>query len=219
MDKIIPAFEISLLDPTLADACSDLVEVGIDSVLDVGLLKSIPIASLLIGVGKTAQNIHDRNLLRQTATFINSFNKGTAKPEKVEQYRKKVNENPKKAEEELGRVVILLNNNVDLKKSEILGKFYKAYVNQEMNWNEFCELSDVTSRLFLSDIELLLKIIHGNVSDTEHCIPYQAERLNSVGLIDMSINSMTVSNTHSKTVKNIVINDLGVKFFRYGIEY
>ena len=74
MDKIIPAFETTLFDPTLSDACIDIAELGIDSLLDDDIFKSIPIVNTLVGLGKTAQNIHDRNLLRQTIKFINTFN-------------------------------------------------------------------------------------------------------------------------------------------------
>ena len=79
MDKIVPAFETTLFDPTLSDACSELAEMGIDSLLDEGICKSIPVVSLLIGIGKTAQNIHDRILLKQTIKFINTFNEKTNK--------------------------------------------------------------------------------------------------------------------------------------------
>lgn len=219
MDKIVPAFEVSLFDPTLVEACSDFVEAGIDSVLNDGVLKGIPIVGLVVGAGKTAQNIHDRNLLRQTLRFINSFNNGTVKPDKVEKYRKKLKDNPKKAEEELGRVIILLNSNVDLKKSDILGKFYKAYVNEDLNWVQFCELSDVTNRLFISDINLLLQITHGEVKDTKHCISYQAERLNSLGLVDMVIQSLTISTVQSETSKVVETSDLGKRFVKFGIDY
>ena len=50
MDKIVPAFETTLFDPTLSDACSELAEMGIDSLLDEGICKSV--VSLLIGIGK-----------------------------------------------------------------------------------------------------------------------------------------------------------------------
>ena len=82
MDKLIPAFETTLFDPTLSDACSDMAELGIDSLLDEGIFKSIPVVSLLVGIGKTAQNIHDRNLLKQTIKFINTFNEKSISPEK-----------------------------------------------------------------------------------------------------------------------------------------
>lgn len=100
MDKLIPAFETTLFDPTLSDACLDIAELGIDSLLDEGLFKSIPVVSLLVGVGKTAQNVHDRNLLKQTIKFINTFNQRSISQEKINKYRIKLESQPKYAEEE-----------------------------------------------------------------------------------------------------------------------
>lgn len=39
MDKIVPAFETTLFDSTLSDACVDMAELGIDSLLDDGVFK------------------------------------------------------------------------------------------------------------------------------------------------------------------------------------
>ena len=110
MDKIVPAFETTLLDSTLSDACIDMAELGIDSLLDDGVFKSIPIVSVLVGIGKTAQNLHDRNLLKQTIKFINTFNEKSITPDKLQKYKKHLRNNPKFAEEELGRVLIVLNS-------------------------------------------------------------------------------------------------------------
>ena len=210
MDKLVPAFETTLFDPTLSDACSDMAELGIDSLLDDGVFKSIPVVSLLIGVGKTAQNIHDRNLLKQTIKFINTFNEKSISQEKINKYRKKIQSKPKYAEEELGRVIILLNSNVELKKSELLGKFYRAYVDETIDWDTFCELSDITSRLFVSDLQLLYDIYHLQVSDTSQCPVYNADRLIALGLLDSATKSMTISSsTGSQTQRYIQTNALG----------
>ena len=210
MDKLVPAFETTLFDSTLSDACSEMAELGIDSLLDESIYKSIPVVSLLIGVGKTAQNIHDRNLLKQTIKFINTFNEKSISPEKINKYRKKLQSNPKYAEEELGRVIILLNSNVELKKSELLGKFYRAYVNETIDWDTFCEFSDITSRLFVSDLQLLYDIYHSQVSDTSQCPVYKADRLIALGLLDSATKSMTIgSSTGSQTQRYIQTNSLG----------
>lgn len=36
MDKLVPAFETTLFDPTLSDMCVEMAELGIDSLLDEG---------------------------------------------------------------------------------------------------------------------------------------------------------------------------------------
>lgn len=213
MDKIVPAFEATLFDSTLSDACINMAELGIDSLLDDSIFKSIPIVSILVGIGKTAQNLHDRNLLKQTIKFINTFNEKIIDPNKLQKYKNRLYNNPKFAEEELGRVLITLNSNVDLKKSEILARFYRAYVEQQINWDIFCEFSEVTSRMFISDIKLLFDIYNKQVSDTSQCAVYQVERLIALGLLNSAMKSMSIGNiSESNTQRYIQTNELGNTF-------
>ena len=168
---------------------------------------------LLIGIGKTAQNIHDRNLLKQTIKFINTFNEKTISPAKIEKYRKKIKDKPQFAEEELGRVIILLNSNVEIKKSELLAMFYCSYINEEIDWSTFCEFSDITSRLFISDLQLLYEIYRGNISDTSQCPVYKADRLIALGLLDSAMKSMSIGSVSgSQTQRYIQTNNLGKQF-------
>lgn len=217
MDKLVPAFETSLFDPTLGDLCFEMAELGIDSLLDEGLFKSIPVVNLLVGTAKTAQNLHDRNLLKQTVKFINAFNSKTLPYEKKEKYRKHLNSNPQYAEEELGRVMILLNANVDDKKSELLANFFHAYIEERINWTTFCELADVTARMFIADIHLLYQIRNKQVTDTTQCESYRAERLIALGLLNSGMKSMSVGTyTGSRTEKYIQTNELGTLFCDLG---
>ena len=169
--------------------------------------------SLLVGVGKTAQNVHDRNLLKQTIKFINTFNQRSISQEKINKYRNKLESQPKYAEEELGRVIICLNSTVDLKKSELLGKFYHAYVEEIINWDTFCEMSDITSRLFIADLQLLYDIYHLQITDTTQCPIYKADRLIALGLLDSATKSVIVSSSNgSQTQRYIQVNELGKLF-------
>ena len=84
MDKLLPSFSDSLFDKEYADQCIDLAGLGIDSVLDIASDIHIPIISLLVGFGKMAQNVYDRNLLRQTIRFINAFNSGKLNDKKLQ---------------------------------------------------------------------------------------------------------------------------------------
>lgn len=183
MDKLIPAFESSIFDSHLTDTVKDMAELGIDSILDEGLLTDVPIVRTVIGVAKTAQNIYDRNLLRQTAIFISEFNAGALDSEKLLKYRQRIDSNPNLLEKELGRLMILLNSNIDLEKSKILAHFYKSYVFEQISWESFCELSDVLNRSLLVDITLLLRINN----DKNYALPveqkYRLDRLVSQGLI------------------------------------
>lgn len=212
MDKIVPAFEVSLLEPVFSSIL-DIGEVGIDSLLDEGLFKDIPIVGLVMGVGKTAQNIHDRNLLKQTLKFIQTFNEKTIIEDKLQKYKKKIEQDPKRAEEELGRVLIILNNTVEIKKSELLGKIFRAYVDERIVWEQFGELSEAISRLFISDIYLLHKIFDRKINDSTQCMNYQVDRLVSIGFVNTTTKSMTIgSNNSSNTERYLNVSEFGKLF-------
>lgn len=217
MDRLVPAFQATLFDPALGSLCADMAELGIDGLLEGSVMGDIPIVGLLVGVGKLAQNVRDRNLLRQTLKFINTFNEKTVTPEKKEAYQRRLLDDPKFAEEELGRVLILLDANVELKKSELLARFYRAYIEERIDWERFCELSDVTARLFTSDLELLDAVRSGGVSDTTQCASYQADRLIALGLVDATVRSLVISGQgEGKTVRNIGLSELGEIFCELG---
>lgn len=157
--------------------------------------------------------MHDRNLLKQTIKFINTFNEKSISPDKLKKYKEHLYSNSKFAEEELGRVLITLNSNVDLKKSEILARFYRAYVEQKINWDTFCELSEVISRMFVVDIKLLFTIYNKNISDTSQCLVYQADRLIALGLLNSAMKSMSIGSVSvSNTQRYIQTSELGNLF-------
>ena len=193
MDELTDSFEKSLFNDS-NDVISDYLELGVDSFISDGILKEIPIVKSIVSVLKIGKNIHDRNLLKQTLTFINEFNNNNISIEKLNRYREDIENNDKKCEEELGRVLLLLNSYIDKEKSIMLAKLFKAYINIEINWNKFCEYSEIINRLFIQDFDLLRKIYYSQVNDTSNINDiYRVERLNSLGVIGMTFKSSRIS--------------------------
>lgn len=122
-----------------------------DALTDFSIIKTI--ASVLKG----AYNIYDRNLLKNTLVFIQELNSGTIDEEKYIAYKTTLKHNPNKYEKELGRVILILNNIIDVSKSKMLSRLFKAYINKVLTWEEFCEYSEIVNRFFLEDIALLKK--------------------------------------------------------------
>lgn len=187
MDELVPALRQSIFNDSLADGVASIAEVGIDSILSEGLLKDLPIFSLILGASRTIKNIQERNLLKNTAIFLNEINSQEIDQLKLQKYKEKLNDK-KTAERELGRVLILLNQYVDNLKSRMLGRLFQKYVDQTYSWEKFCELSDILGRLFLADISYLFEI--ENTEKTQliyhiYKIPYNIRRLQSLGLVEV----------------------------------
>jgi len=217
MDKLVDDFEKSLFNSS-KDVISDYLEIGIDSLMNEGILKEIPIVNTIVGVLKVGKNVHDRNLLKQTLTFINEFNNNKISHDKLKQYKITIENNPKRCEEELGRILLLLNNFIDKEKSIMLAKIFKAYIEKIINWNEFCEYSEIINRLFIQDINLLNMIYDGRVTDTTNKGDlYRVERLNSLGIIGISFKSTRITTINGVQQENrqdsyLSMNSNGRKF-------
>lgn len=190
MNEVVPKFQDSLFTG-LSNVIPDIAELGIDSILNEGTLKNIPVVSVLLGVKNTAQSLHDRNLLRQTLAFIDEFNKGNIDEEKKQKYKKKIEDSPKKAEAELGRVLIILNQTIELDKSKILASIFRAYVNEKIDWKIFCEFSEITRLFFVSDFYDLKCIYYHDSEAVE--LSYGIDRLAALGLVKITTNPEIVS--------------------------
>lgn len=207
MDKLTTDFEKSLFNDSM-DIIADYMEIGIDSFIEEGILKEIPIVKSIVSVLKIGKNVHDRNLLRQTLTFIKEFNSGNISKDKLVAYKSTIENNPKKCEEELGRVLILLNSYVDREKSIMLARLYKSYVNQDVTWSEFCEYSETINRIYIQDMEVLNKIYEGEVISDFNVENYRLDRLSSVGLIHIGFEGMLVT----EDSQNEGMSEYGKKF-------
>lgn len=210
MDKIVPTFRESIFS-SISDTIPDIAELGIDSILNDGFLKDIPFVRLVLSVRNTAQSIHYRNLLRQTLAFVKELNDGNLDEKKKQKYKKKIEDNPKKAEEELGRVLIILNQTVELEKSKILAKIFQEYINEEIDWGTFCEFSEITRLFFVDDI-WDLKTVYDRNRDDYRFLSYGLSRLESLGLVKTTTKLIFVDG-EPETEEEIELSSVGKKYY------
>ena len=218
MKNIIPSFRDSLFSKN-TDILIDISEYTIDNLIKSSdTLTDFPIIKTIASVLKGAYNIYDRNLLKNTLVFIQELNSGTIDEEKYIAYKTTIEHNPNKCEKELGRVILILNNIIDVSKSKMLARLFKAYINKILTWEEFCEYSEIVNRIFLEDIALLKKINDGEVTciNEDDKEKYRIHRLNSIGVIEISIDKVTVAiiNGSIKPKQLIAISDVGNKFLK-----
>lgn len=209
MNEIVPEFNDSLLIDS-SDIMGDYLELGIDSILENDSLKEIPIIKTFLSVGKIAKNIRERNLIKNLVIFLNELNSGNIDKEKLNRHKEELRQDHKKAEKELGRVLIILEQTIDNIKSSILGKLYKAYINQEIDWNLFVEFSEITNRLYVNDLSILLLIYNNQLSDTSNRSDlYRIERLNSLGVVGLAPKAIFIGTNASRQDSYITLNQIG----------
>lgn len=184
MDDVTDAFGKSLFN-TAEDILPDLAEMGVDQFFADGILKEIPIVKALYAVAKVGYNVKERNLLKQTLYMIEALRNKVTNPKKIEKYQLHLRDNPQYAEKELGRVLIILDQTIDVEKSQILGVLYGAFVNEEISWEIFCELTEITRRMFLRDFAFMKRLAYGAPLEAgvKPAELISASRLVSVGVV------------------------------------
>lgn len=191
MNKLIPPLKQTVFGADAGEIATDLLEVGIDSVLDEGLLRDIPIVSVIVGTARVVQGVRDRHLLVQTLEFIGALQEQSIPEDELDRHRRKLDADPEYAEEELGRVLVILDATLDREKSRLLAGLYAALVRERIDWDRFRELTDVVNRMFMADLPTLRAVAAGEVQDTTQCgDAYRADRLSSLGLVELSPKSI-----------------------------
>jgi hypothetical protein len=214
---IVPVFRDYVLDPTLKSAIIDVAELGFDHFV-VGLAQELPGVKIVFGLGKSIISVRDRNFQIQTRKFCMHLHDGSITSHQFAKYKKELEENPKRAEKELSRVIVLLDRIIDDEKTKILASFFRAYIKDLITWDSFRELSDVLDRLFVADISLLNRI-----RDTENETLYQeggyvADRLVSVGLVRNPTSNIQIGIGGFPPFGKIplFLTDLGNQFILHG---
>ena len=149
------AFSDSLKEDTVT-CISELAEVGLDAIIDDGILKDIPLLSTAISMYKIGNRINDRHNIKKLAVFLNEINNRIANEEKRAKYRQKIQENAKFRNQELEYILVVIERYISYDKPKMLAKLYLAYLDGTIIWEELTMYSEIIDRLLLSDYRMFI---------------------------------------------------------------
>lgn len=220
MKELVPSLKKSLFEPTLI-VSSDLIELGIDQFLDNEIIKDVPIVGVFVKVSKAVIAIRDRYLLKKLIIFINSINDGSISQEKIDDHRRRLENEPKKLYKELESIMIIVDRQLDIEKTMILGNFYKSYINGRIDWDDFRHFSDILERLFILDI-LELQRIHDVqfYKEDDEITDISLSRLSAIGLVKYFNGMAVMSKVGDELSMPMlgIINEMGKVFYQEGVE-
>lgn len=142
------------LTEDVAGIVGEYAELGLDALVEDGLLKDIPVVSTAVAVYKIGKSIHERHHVAKLVSFLNEINKGIADEEQRQKYREKFNGNEKFRNQELEYILILIDRYISFDKPQMLAKLYLAYLDDKIQWTEFTQYAESVDRLLPGDIYL-----------------------------------------------------------------
>ena len=160
---------------------AELMEAGLDSVMDDGLLKEVPILSVAVSLYKIGHSVKERHYVRNLAAFITALNKGIIDDEKRDYYRSKMIDNPKQRDKELEYILVIIDRYIHPNKAEKLARAYLRFLDTDITWLEYAKTAETLDRLLPGDYDLLASSFPLVVKNCE--INDSFLRLTSHGLI------------------------------------
>lgn len=145
----------------------ECIKTTIDTMCEVvgdEVINKIPIVNIGFGIIHTIEGVHKQNSIRQTFTFLENLRKNKVSKEKLHKYKKKFYKNENKQKEELEKVLLYLEKNIEIEKSELLANFFVSYIEGEIDWDGFCEFATVLDRMFVNDFKKLYEIYENKIT-------------------------------------------------------
>ncbi|MCB1815115.1 MAG: hypothetical protein KDK04_25850 [Candidatus Competibacteraceae bacterium] len=149
----------------LVSVSGELGEVAIDSILENGLLKDIPIISTITGLWKTGASIKDALFTRKLLVFLSTIS--DIPVEKREGMLESLDD-PRTSEKTGEKLLVLLERLESSEKAKLLAKTFKVYVKGIISREEFWRVSYIIDNLPFSDIFALKEWNNEDLNNIEH---------------------------------------------------
>lgn len=166
-DSLLVAFSDSLKEETVTSV-SELVEVGLDSILEDGLLKDVPLLSTTIALYKIGSSLKERHNIKKLIAFLDEINKKTSTIEKRAEYQQKISFDEKFRNQQIEYLLVLIDRYISYDKPRMLAKLFVAYIDGIITWEELTMYAEIIDRFLLLDVGTFtdnaeITIVHKNI--------------------------------------------------------
>ncbi|HHQ4464522.1 MULTISPECIES: hypothetical protein [Aeromonas] len=195
--KLSQSLEDSLKKDNLSDLAVNLGEVGIDAILDNGVLRDIPILSSILAGINAIGSVRDALFTRKLVAFLSELSDIP-----VEQRRHMIDsiDNSNDFKVKVGeKLIYIIEKAEDHYTSKIIAIFFAEFLVGEITYNQFLKISRIIDNMFIGDfLEFVNKssqLIHFDSENT----------LINTGLVDVYFEPVVVEdNDDYKSYKKYV---------------
>jgi len=164
----------------IQDVAKDGAEIVIDSLLDAGVLRDIPIVNTVLGLAKAGVSVKDRLFAEKVLRFLNPLSKYSS-----EERRQYLNDLDQDELKKASQYMVLYIDRLDsLDKPAMLGKVFEAYMLGRIGFKAMLYFSHFIDSIFIltwQDYYQAIKHWHDNRAGTPQIAIDDALALEKVG--------------------------------------
>lgn len=209
-----------LLDNTF-DIGIDYSDLALDSFLDEGILKEIPIAKSLVSIFKIGRSVKAMSFTKKFMIFLSHFHSFNIDENKIEDFKEKFKDDNSFKENVIENLIVLIDRVDSQLKAKILANLFLAFINKEYDWDTFLDLSACVDRLLIIDLKLLKYLKNAKDGEQifkiyidsadEFIIFASTERLKSYGFLD---DDRKYGNKVKPPIEaKVLLSRYGIKFY------
>lgn len=170
----------SITSKEAISVAGDLAELGLDSLLEEGILKDIPFFGTVIKMSSIIGSVRDRLFLKKVSSFLFEISKISEQDRN--RFRNKIKDD-KNFQSEVGEnLMLLLERHEHMSKPRLLAKAFGAYIEEKISYNEFLKLASSIDSAFINDL-LNLPSYYKNIKNIP---PEIGDSLYRSGLVNLS---------------------------------
>ena len=164
MDKLsLEESLVSTMGQQLDGTGTELAEIAIDSVLDDGILKDIPVVGTAVSLYKTGVAVRERQYLKKLVTFLSELNK-TNEEARLKFIAEEML-TPEQRERFGETILSLIDKADDNRKFELYAKVFERLFMNACSYNDAIRICQMIERTFFSDLQYILVFEGGCAKD------------------------------------------------------
>ena len=169
------------------ESIPDIAEAGLDSLLQNGIFREIPMLRTILAIGEGALSIRDILYTRHILMFASSLRNGNASCIQIEEHLRELEKNPKLRFIEMETIMADIARHDKYIKDQILANFYSLFISNSsiFDWEKFVTYSEINNNIFVYDICDLQDLNKfGLLRDGDSFDMSSLKRLRNIGLVN-----------------------------------
>jgi hypothetical protein len=139
------ALDATLKTTDLQNVAFDFAEIGLDNLLENGVLRDLPVVSFMVSLMKTGANVNDFLFLKKILGFLNPIKEVSI--EKRKRLIEKI-DNSKKYRIRVGeKLLYIIDSCEDFEIAYLMGELFKCFLEGIIDYESFIKTSSVLKNL------------------------------------------------------------------------
>lgn len=148
----------SVATESLADLLGNISETAIDSVIESGSLRDIPVIGTITGLMKAGRDIRSALFLRKVAVFLQEMSQTSLQ----DRLRFVTQLDSEEKQHEFGQAILmLLDRSEDITKPRLIAKVISAHIHGNIDYSKAMRLCAIIDKCYTQDLTLLREFKEG----------------------------------------------------------